>query len=443
MNKDPRDTLATSPMTGMQMLVVAITLGLTALDGFDILSISFASPGIAREWGIDRAALGIVLSMELLGMALGSILLGGVADLIGRRRMLLGCLVLMTLGMAMVAGVHNLKALCIYRVVTGLGIGGMLAANNAVATEFSNIRQRDLCVSIMAIGYPLGAVFGGMVAAHLLKVGNWRTVFEFGGICTGIFLPVVFLCVPESVGWLCQARPPGALQRLNRSLRRLGYEGVEMLPPATRQKTRNSLINLFIGGLAPITIILSVTYFLHVTTFYFIIKWVPKIVVDMGFAPASAAGVLVWTNVGGAMGGALLGLLTKRFDLKLLTLAVFIGSGIMVVVFGRGTADLGQLSLICALAGFFTNGGIVGVYALISRAFPTPLRASGTGFVIGVGRGGSFIAPIVAGLLFQAGIGLGLVALIMACGSLLAAVCLAVLPRRASVPHSSALSESL
>jgi benzoate transport len=443
MNKDPREMLATSPMSRMQMLVIAITLGLTALDGFDILSISFASPGIAKEWGIDRAALGVVLSMELLGMALGSILLGGVADLIGRRRMLLGCLVLMTLGMVMVAGVHSLNALCVWRIVTGLGIGGMLAANNAVATEFSSVRQRDLSVSVMAIGYPLGAVFGGMVAAHLLKGGDWRAVFEFGAICTGVFLPVVFLWVPESIGWLCQARPPGALDRVNRSLTRLGYERVESLPPAAPQQTRSSLINLFVGGLAPITIILSVTYFLHVTTFYFIIKWVPKIVVDMGFAPASAAGVLVWTNVGGAMGGAVLGLLTKRFDLKLLTLAVFIGSGIMVVVFGHGTADLAQLSLICALAGFFTNGGIVGVYALISRAFPTPLRASGTGFVIGVGRGGSFIAPIVAGVLFQAGIGLRLVALIMACGSLLAAVCLAALPKRASVPHSSAVSESL
>jgi benzoate transport len=443
MNNDPRELLATSPMSRMQMLVIAITLGLTALDGFDILSISFASPGIAREWGIDRAALGVVLSMELLGMALGSILLGGVADLIGRRRMLLGCLVLMTLGMVMVAGVHNLTALCVWRVVTGLGIGGMLAANNAVATEFSSIRQRDVCVSIMAIGYPLGAVFGGMVAAHLLTGGNWRTVFEFGAICTGVFLPVVFLWVPESIGWLCQARPPGALDRLNHSLTRLGYERVEALPPAAPRKTRNSLINLFVGGLAPITIILSVTYFLHVTTFYFIIKWVPKIVVDMGFAPAAAAGVLVWTNVGGATGGAVLGLLTKRLDLKLLTLAVFIGSAVMVAVFGRGTADLVQLSLICALAGFFTNGGIVGVYALISRAFPTPLRASGTGFVIGVGRGGSFIAPIVAGLLFQAGVGLSLVALIMAGGSLLAAVCLTMLPKRASAPHSSAVPESL
>src|SRR5579862_8820590 len=111
-------------MSRMQIAAVVTCILLNAIDGFDVLAISFASPGIAREWGIDRAALGVVLSMELLGMALGSILLGGVADLIGRRRMLLGCLVLMTLGMIMVAGVHNLNALCLWRIVTGLGIGG-------------------------------------------------------------------------------------------------------------------------------------------------------------------------------------------------------------------------------------------------------------------------------------------------------------------------------
>src|ERR1700761_7147125 len=162
---DPRDLLASSPMTRLQIVVVAITVGLTALDGFDVLASSFASPGIAREWGIDRAALGVVLSMDLLGMALGSVFLGGVADFIGRRKTLIGCLALMTLGMAMVVGVHGLQALCFWRVITGLGIGGMLAANNAVATEFSSTRRRDFSVSMMAIGYPLGAIIGGSIAA--------------------------------------------------------------------------------------------------------------------------------------------------------------------------------------------------------------------------------------------------------------------------------------
>jgi len=107
-NTDPRETLASAPMSTLQTLAVAITVGLTALDGFDVLSISFASPGIATEWGIDRAALGIVLSMELIGMALGSIVLGGVADRIGRRPTMLGCLVLMTAGMFMVTSVKQI-----------------------------------------------------------------------------------------------------------------------------------------------------------------------------------------------------------------------------------------------------------------------------------------------------------------------------------------------
>ena len=96
--KDPREILASSPMNFAQIVVIAITVGLNALDGFDVLAISFASPGIAREWGIDRAALGFVLSMELFGMGAGSIFLGGVADKIGRRRTLLGCLIVMSIG---------------------------------------------------------------------------------------------------------------------------------------------------------------------------------------------------------------------------------------------------------------------------------------------------------------------------------------------------------
>src|SRR2546426_11385654 len=99
MNSDPRQIIANSPMRTLQIVAVALTIGLNALDGFDVLSISFASPGIAQEWGIDRAALGIVLSMELIGMAIGSIFLGGVADTIGRRPAILGCLVVMAGGM--------------------------------------------------------------------------------------------------------------------------------------------------------------------------------------------------------------------------------------------------------------------------------------------------------------------------------------------------------
>src|SRR4249920_3027899 len=193
MTTDPRDTIAQAPMSRLQIVVVAITVALNALDGFDVLSISFASPGIAQEWGIDRAALGIVLSMELIGMAMGSILLGGVADKIGRRPTILGCLVVMATGMVMATTVSGLVDLSVWRVITGLGIGGMLAAINAVSAEFSNARRRDLSVSLMSIGYPVGAVTGGLLAARLLVTHDWRSVFYLGATATTILIPLVFL----------------------------------------------------------------------------------------------------------------------------------------------------------------------------------------------------------------------------------------------------------
>ena len=443
MNDDPRALLATSPMTRRQIFVVAITVGLTALDGFDVLSSSFASPGISREWGIDRGALGVVLSMDLLGMGLGSIFLGRVADLIGRRKTLLGCLLLMTLGMGMVVGVHDIAALCVWRVITGLGIGGMLASNNAVAAEFSNARRRDLAVAIMAIGYPLGAIIGGRIAAGLLKSGNWRSVFEFGAICTAAFIPLVVWCVPESVAWLCQKQPPDALERINRSLVRIGHRRVASLPARNELSARVALFEIFERGRALTTVLVTVGYFFHVTTFYFMAKWVPKIVVDMGFAPAAAAGVLVWANVGGATGGAIFGLLTQRINLRGLTIAVLIGSTVTVALFGHGQADLAQLSLICAAVGFCTNSGIIGFYAILARAYPARQRATGTGFAVGAGRGGSVLAPIIAGVLFQAGFKLQTVALCMGMGSLIAILCIAALPAAALMPHSASATERM
>src|SRR5215468_3176664 len=129
---DPRELIAKSPMSSLQVLVIAITVALNALDGFDVAAISFASPGIAKQWGIDRGALGIVLSMEVVGMALGSLFLGGVADKIGRRRTVLGCTVVMALGMFMVPTTHGLVELSIWRVVTGLGIGACLSCRSVI-----------------------------------------------------------------------------------------------------------------------------------------------------------------------------------------------------------------------------------------------------------------------------------------------------------------------
>lgn len=428
MTDDPRAILAHEPMSPRQAVAVGLCVLLVALDGFDVLAISFASPGIAKEWGIDRAALGIVLSMELIGMALGSLALGGVADRIGRRPTILGCLVLMTFGMFLATTPRDVESMSVYRFITGVGIGGMLAAINAVAAECASNRRRNLAVTLMAAGYPLGAVSGGVIATQLLAGGDWRSVFMFGGVVTATCIPLVLWLMPESVSYLVERRPSNALTRVNDTLRRLGHSAVRALPApaAAVQVPRNSLVELFSPGLARTTMLLTVAYFAHIMTFYFLLKWIPKIVADMGFEPASAGGVLVWANVGGASGALVFSVLTQRVGLRGLVIAALAVTAVMVVLFGRSRSDLGQLALLAAGAGFFCNAGIVGLYAMFAQSFPAKIRATGTGFVIGVGRAGAAFGPIAAGFLFVGGSTLPAVAAIMALGSVLGAAAIAL-----------------
>src|SRR6478736_8012586 len=117
-----------NPMSVRQWVVVALMVFLNPLDGFDVLSSAFAAPGITKEWGIERAALGIVLSAELIGMGFGSVILGSVADKVGRKPAMLGCLVIMAVGMYMAHAAGEVWPLTVWRFITGLGIGGMLAA---------------------------------------------------------------------------------------------------------------------------------------------------------------------------------------------------------------------------------------------------------------------------------------------------------------------------
>jgi MFS family permease len=327
----------------------------------------------------------------------------------------------MAIGMWMATTVNSIYELSFWRVVTGMGIGGTLSAINAVAAEFANEKRRNLCVSLMVIGYPIGAVIGGTIAASLLQDSDWRAVFEFGAFATAAMIPVVYFFIPESVAWLCEKQPANALQRINHILQRMGKTSVTSLPaPATSKQ--QSLVSIFSPELLPTTMLVTLAYALHITTFYYILKWVPKIVVDMGFDASSAAGVLVWANLGGATGGALFGLLTQKFQLFKLTIGTLLLATTMVILFGTGFDNLYQLSLVSAAVGFFTNSGVVGLYAILAQVYPASTRATGSGFAIGMGRGGSVLAPILAGLLFAAGQSLQTVSIIMGLGSTVAAV---------------------
>lgn len=444
---DPRDIITRAPMSTLQIVAVALTVGLNALDGFDVLSISFAAPGIVAEWGTTRAALGFVLSAELFGMAIGSILLGRVADMIGRRPLMLGCLVVMASGMFLATIAQGIYDMMAYRVFTGLGIGGMLAAINAVAAEFSNGKRKHMSVSIMAIGYPIGAAVGGTFANLMgFSEENWRLVFYLGAVVSAAFIPLVYFFIPESVHWLTRKQPANALERINRTLKRMGHQVVERLPEleseekpqheTLMQRFQRTIGPIFAKNLLPTTIIIACAYFFHITSFYYMVKWIPELVSGMGFSGAAPGWVLVAANVGGAIGGAVFGFATLRYGLKALTITVLLLSTVGVTIFGRAPEDFFWLCAISAGANFCLNSGIVGLYAIMAHAYPTHARAQGTGFAIGVGRGGSVLAPIIAGLLFTADMGLPAVSMIMGAGSLIAAFVLMFLQLKPADPEA-------
>ena len=418
------------PMTRLQIAAVVLCVALNAIDGFDVLAISFAAPGIAAEWGISRGALGIVLAMELIGMAAGSVVLGSIADNLGRRPIILGCLVVMASGMYLASQATSVNALLATRFVTGVGIGGMLATTNAMVAEYSNARHRNFNVVLMATGYPVGIIIGGSLATILLAHFDWRAVFILGAAMTGVLLPAIWFLMPESISYLAQKKRPDALAQINRILTRMGHAALEQLPASEEKST--GWRDLFSPQIARTTILLTTAYLAHIITFYFILKWIPNIVVDMEYSPSSAGGILVWANVGGAVGSVLLGGLTHYFRLRSLIITALIGSIVMINVFGMGQVNLTSLAIVAGITGFFTNSAVVGLYAMLAQSYPTHLRAGGTGFVIGMGRAGAVLGPIIAGFLFEEEFSLTAVSFVMALGSLVAIFALMFLKEKAA-----------
>lgn len=430
---DPRQIIDQTPMGARQWIVIVLMVLLNALDGFDVLSSAFAAPGISAEWGIPRAELGIVLSAELVGMGFGSVLLGGMADRYGRKNTMLACLVLMAVGMYLASVAHAVWPMVGFRFLTGIGIGGMLAATNAVTAECSNGKWRRASIAAYVAGYPLGAIVGGIAASEwLLPDHGWRAVFTFGAVVTAILIPIVMLLIPETAAFNASK---GNLAGVNKTLRALKKAPIDSLPEAAASAAKPKVTDILSNPqLRPVTLLLAFGYMFHTITFYYILKFAVQIVADYppGYPPSAAATVLTWANVGGFFGSLLFGFVMARMGIKWPTaLMLLIGSS-AVAMFGLGRDTLDGWQWATILTGFFTNAAISGYYAAFARGFPAHARATGTGFVLGVGRLGAAGSPIIAGALFTA-LGndqLFTVSVIMAMGSVISLFLFLMLPER-------------
>lgn len=427
-------------MTRAEILAVAICIFINMLDGFDVLVISFAGPAIAKAWGLAPAELGLLFSSGLAGMMLGSLFLAPLADRIGRRPVVLASLTLVSAGMLASSASDGLYVLAATRVISGLGIGAMLAGLTATVAEYTPERRRALAVSLLQTAYPVGAIVGGMVSAGLIADFGWRSVFVLGGVLPALLIPVVVFALPESLAFLSSRQTTDSLTRINAARRRLGRGELAQLPPppASTGKRAGSVLALLTPEYKRRTLLITFTYVMVMMTLYFVLNWTPKVVVDAGLTQAEGISASVLVNIGGVIGASIFGLLAVRFR-EVRTLRVY------MLLCIAGLTAFGLVDMLSALLwtaafimGFFLHGITIGLYTLLPRLYPAEVRSTGAGWAIGVGRLGAILGPAIAGYLFHAGFGAEIVYALFALPVVLAFIAVSRIDDR-PVPAGAAI----
>ncbi|AGF71158.1 MFS transporter [Corynebacterium halotolerans] len=402
---DIRKAIDTTPMSGFQWYIVALATFLNALDGYDVLALAFTANSVSEEFGLNGSQLGLLLSSGLVGMALGSLILGPFADRLGRRRILIVALIINLTGLALSATAGSAIELSIWRVVTGIGIGGILATVTVITSEYSNNKNRGMAVSIYTAGYGLGATLGGLLAAQLIPAFGWRSVFAAGAAATLAALVLVILSIPESVDYLRVKRPADAEAKAQQIARRIGKLGTTGLgaPEAGSEAGQVKLSSLLSGPFKMTTYKLWAAFFFIMFGFYFANSWTPKLLVETGMSENQGIIGGLALTLGGTFGSLLYGLVTTRFNARHTLMVFTVLSAVTLVVFITTTSIPTLAFFSGVLVGMLINGCVAGLYTVTPASYPSALRTTGVGWGIGVGRFGAIFAPITVGALLDAG----------------------------------------
>ena len=402
---DIRKLIDSQPISGLQYTVIAVCFLMNVLDGMDVLIISYAAQALATEWAISPEALGIVFSAGLFGMTAGALVLAPLADYLGRRSLILFCLVVMSAGILLTAYAQNVTQLTALRFASGLGIGAMLASVATMAAEYAPDRRKNLMVSIVLSGYPVGATLSGVVAASIIPEFGWRTMFTVAGLTTALALPLVYLLLPESLNFLVKVRPAKALEKANRILRSMDCAELSEFPPAAEPAAHSKVSSLFSDGRSAPTLWLWLAFFMSFATLYFLTSWIPLLAANTGLSPRLAIYAGAVFNLGAIFGILLQGYSSQILGLRRSIGVFLVGTAVLMVVFGYISGSIAVLVLF-GLIGFAVQGGFTGLYSIAARLYPTEVRTTGVGWAIGAGRTGAIAGPILGGILI--GIGLSM-----------------------------------
>ncbi|REE05201.1 benzoate transport [Citricoccus muralis] len=414
-SNDLRERIEHAPMSRYQWLIIGICTFLNALDGYDVLAMAFTATPVTEEFGLSGSELGFLLSAGLLGMAVGSLTLGPVADRIGRRNMTILAVVVNAAGLFLSATANSAWELGIWRVLTGLGIGGILVGTNVISSEYANRPRRGLAVSIYAAGYGVGASLGGTTAVWMMDQFGWRSVFTLGGALTVVALILVVALMPESAAYLYNRRPARALEKVNAIARKVGQPPVQALPEVTGQASgpasgtdgdtgaETGIGALFNRRNRNVTILVWVAFFAVMFGFYFVNSWTPRLLNESGLTLNQGVIAGIMLTIGGTIGSLLFGVLTARWSTRATLFWFTIGAAVAIVLFISAASIVWAVFALGVVVGMLINGCIAGLYVLTPQSYSASVRSTGAGWAIGIGRAGAILAPMATGGLLDVG----------------------------------------
>ena len=361
---------------------VALTLALCFLavmcEGFDIQGVGLAAPRMGPALGIGRDRLGPLFSASIVGLLIGAVVFGRIADRWGRKRVLVGCLIVFGLFSLATALVGRYEALLTVRLLAGLGLGGALPNLLALCAEAVTPERRAKLVTRITCGLPFGGGVAGIVAASL----DWRALFYVGGFVPLILAPAIWLALPESRDFLAARQDSAAASA-----------------------RRGFLWALFGGGRAPATLLLWTASFASLLSLYVLLNWLPTLLGDKGLTKPAASLVSLLFNLGAGVGILILADLLERrrrrwtVGLWYLGLA---GSLVALALVGPGFANAGVAGF---AAGFFVSSVPLPLYGLAPGYDDVLIRGAGVGASVAVGRLGAIFGPLLAAALLAQGMG--------------------------------------
>ncbi|MCP9770445.1 MFS transporter [Lacihabitans sp. LS3-19] len=416
-----KNLIDNNPLSGLQYATILICFLMNMLDGMDVLVISYTAPAIAKAWSVGPQTLGAVFSAGLAGMTLGTLFIAPYADKIGRKNMIIFSGVLMGACIYLTSSATTINSLLIYRFLSGLGIGCMLASTAALTAEFTPNKTRDFWVSFVISGYPIGAVISGLVAAKVIPAEGWEQMFRYAGIVSLVSVPLIIIFLSESIDFYIKAQPKNSLQKINQILNKMGFDAISELPEKAPKQAAIPVDKLLKGKYLKPSIELWIALFMAFAALYFMTSWIPKLASDAGLSLKLAIYAGTVFNIGAFFGIVTQGYFSSKYGLKKTIGIILILTAVLMASFGLFVGS-DFILLVFAFLGFGIQGGFVGLYAFAARMYPTEFKTTGIGWSMGAGRIGGIVGPALGGMLIGMGLTIGTNFLIFALPALIAGI---------------------